>query len=64
MTDRPWDVPGACAGLTLELHVGHRPALVLRQDDQAIRVELAHVNGLVAALVDGAADLAEVLSRG
>ncbi len=51
-------------GLALELHGGDKPALVLRQGDQPIRVEPAHVKRLVGALVDGAADLAEVLSQG
>ena len=32
--------------------------------DHVIRVELPNVKGLVAALVDGAADLAEVLAAG
>lgn len=34
------------------------------QGDNRLNVELAHVKGLVAALVAGAADLAEVLAAG
>jgi hypothetical protein len=64
MTGDPWEVRNVPGGLTLELHGGDKPATMLRQGDQAIRVELAHVKGLVAALADGAADLAEVVSRG
>jgi hypothetical protein len=51
-------------GLTLELWGGDTPALVLAQGENRVRVELARVKGLVAALTDAAADLAEVLPAG
>jgi hypothetical protein len=52
------------SGLTLELHAGDDPALVLTQGENQVRVELLHVKPLVAALTDAAADLAEVLASG
>ena len=64
MTRDPWEVRDAGDGLALELHGGDKPTLVLRQGNQVIQVELANVKALVVALVDGAADLAEVLARG
>jgi hypothetical protein len=72
MTGDLWEMRGAEVGLALELHGGDQPALVLRQAGQAIGVQADHTKGLVAALVDGAADpspslrtgLAEALSRG
>lgn len=39
-------------------------ALVLAQNENRVRVELAHVKVVVAAVVDAAADLAEVLATG
>jgi len=80
MTGDLWEMRGAEVGLALDLHGGDQPALVLRQAGQAIGVQADHTKGLVAALVDGAADpspsfgfaalttgrtgLAEALSRG
>jgi hypothetical protein len=43
---------------------GDVPALVMAQGENQIRVELAHVKGVVGELVDAAADLAEVLAVG
>jgi hypothetical protein len=51
-------------GLALELRAGDDPALVLVQGENRVRVELTQVKALVAALVDAAADLAEVLASG
>jgi hypothetical protein len=59
-----WEVRGLPSGLALELQAGDDPALVLAQGDNRVRVELAHVKALVAALTDAAADLAEVLASG
>ena len=66
MSDNPdlWEVRELPDGLALELRAGDVPALVLTQGENRISVELAHVKGLVAALVAGAADLAEVLAAG
>ncbi len=55
------DLPG---GLTLEVRGGDKPTLVLAQGENRVRVDLAHVKALVAALVDAAADLVEVLAVG
>ena len=55
------DLPG---DLALELHAGEAPALLLVQGKNRVRVDLSNVKGLVAALADAAADLAEVLAAG
>ncbi|MBN1812555.1 MAG: hypothetical protein JXA14_12020 [Anaerolineae bacterium] len=49
-------------GTTLELRAGDNPVLVLIQGENRVQVKLAHVKAAVAALVDGAADLAELLT--
>jgi hypothetical protein len=59
-----WETRPLRGDLTLELHAGDDPALVLAQGDNLVRVKLAHVKPLVAALTDAAADLAEVLASG
>lgn len=66
MSDNPelWEVRELPDGLALDLRAGDVPALVLTQGENRASVELAHVKGLVAALVEGAADLAEVLASG
>jgi hypothetical protein len=51
-------------GLTLELMAGEEPAMLLVQGEEAVRIPLAQAKALVAALADGAADLAEVLATG
>lgn len=56
------EVRGLPSGLTLELRAGDDPALVLSQGESRVRMELAHVKSLLAALTDAAADLAEVLT--
>lgn len=38
--------------------------MVLVQGERRVRVDLPHVKQVVAALADGAADLAEVLAAG
>jgi hypothetical protein len=38
--------------------------MLLVQGEAAVRIPLAHAKALVAALADGAADLAEVLATG
>ena len=50
--------------LTLKLQAGNVPALVLTQGERGVRVELPHVKDVVAALVDAAADLDELLAAG
>jgi hypothetical protein len=57
MTHDPdlWEVRDLPAGLTLEMRGGREPALVLAQGDERVRVELAHVKGVAAALADAAA---------
>ena len=66
MSDIPdlWEVRTLPDGLTLELWGGGNPALVLAQGERRVRVDLPHVKTVVAALVDSAADLAEVLAAG
>ena len=66
MSDIPdlWEVRTLPDGLTLELRAGASPALVLAQGENRVRVELAHVKVVVAALADGAVDLAEVVAVG
>jgi hypothetical protein len=59
-----WEVRELPDGVVLEPRARDDPALVLGQGENRVRVELSHVKALVAALVDGAADLAEVLSSG
>lgn len=64
MSDTPdlWEVRDLTDDLTLELRAGDSPSLVLVQDGDRIRVELANVKAVVAALTDAAADLAELLT--
>jgi hypothetical protein len=66
VTDNPdlWEKRTLTSGLTLEMLAGDNPALVLAQGDNCVRVDLANVKTLVAALTDAAADLAEVLASG
>ncbi|MFC2023488.1 hypothetical protein ACFLT5_01985 [Chloroflexota bacterium] len=66
MTNGPnlWEVRELPRGAVLELRAGDKPALVLAQGENRLSVELAQVKAVVAALVDGAADLAEVLATG
>ena len=66
MSDSPdlWEVRETPSKLTLELQAGDDPALILAQGENRVRVDLAHIKPLVAALTDAAADLAEVLAAG
>lgn len=64
MTGDLWEVRDLGGGLTLELRGGGKPALVLIQQGQAIRVELVHVKAVVAALTDAELDLTELLAAG
>ena len=59
-----WEVRTLPDGLTLELWGGGNPALVLVQGDRRVRIDLPHAKAVVAALVDGAADLAALLASG
>jgi hypothetical protein len=59
-----WEVRTLPNGPALELWGGGNPALVLSQGERRVRVDLPHVKPVVAALVDAAADLAEVLAAG
>ena len=53
-----WEKRTLPSGLALEMLAGDDPALVLAQGENRVRVELANVKTLVAALTDAAADLA------
>ena len=64
LSETLWEVRELPGGLTLELHAGDSPALVLVQGEKRVRVELSRVKGLVAALTDAAAELAELLAAG
>jgi hypothetical protein len=66
MTHNPnlWETRPLPSDLTLELHAGDDPALVLAQGENRARVKLPHVKVLVAALTDAAADVTEVLASG
>jgi hypothetical protein len=66
MADNPdlWEMRELPGGLALGLRAGDDPVLVLAQGENRVRVELAHVKLVVAGLVDGATDLAEVLAAG
>ena len=61
MTDHPdlCEVRELPSDVTLELRAGDDPALELAQGKVRVRVELAPVKGVVAALVGAAADLAQ-----
>ena len=59
-----WETRTVLRGTVLELRIGDDPALVLVQGENRVRVKLAHIKILVAALTDAAADLAEVLATG
>jgi ribosomal protein L12E/L44/L45/RPP1/RPP2 len=65
MTDPDlWEMRTLPGALALEFRGEDKPALVLVQGDNRVRVELARVKALVAALTDAAADLAELLASG
>ena len=64
MTGDLWEVRPMPGGLALELHGGDKPALVIVQGSDRVRVELADVKLVVAAMADAAADLAGVLAGG
>ena len=59
-----WEVRWLPSGPALEQRAGDDPAPVLAQDENRVGFELASVKGLVTALVDAAADLAEVPASG
>jgi hypothetical protein len=59
-----WETRPLPAGIRLELRAGGEPALVLVQGENRVRVALTQAKGVVAGLVDAAADLAEVLAGG
>jgi hypothetical protein len=64
MTNNPdlWEVRELPGDLALEMRGGDKPALVLVQGENRVRIELAHAKVLVAALTDAAAGLAELLA--
>ena len=66
MTDIPdlWEARELTGRLALGMHAGDDPALVLAQGEDRVKVDLADVKGVMAALVDAAADLAELLATG
>jgi hypothetical protein len=59
-----WEARDLPDGIIVELTAGNIPSLVLVQGENRVTVKLAQVKTLVAALVDAAADLAEVLAAG
>lgn len=59
-----WEVRRLRGGLSVELRGGEKPALVLVQGEDRVRVELADVKVVMAAMGDAAADLAGVLAAG
>jgi hypothetical protein len=59
-----WESRTLPDSIALELRAGGNPCLVLAQGENRVRVELSNVKALLAALVDAAADLAEVLASG
>ena len=59
-----WDVPELTIGLILRMQAEEDPAMRLVQHENRVRMKRAHVKELVAALMDGAADLVEVLASG
>jgi len=58
-----WEVRRLHEGLSVELRGGDKPALVIVQGSERVRVELAEVKLVVATLAEAAADLAGVLAR-
>jgi hypothetical protein len=62
--DEALDWSRCLADMAVSYPLALKPVSVLAQVGNRARVELAHVKGLVAALVDAAADLAEVLASG
>ena len=65
MTDLDlWEVRTVRGEVNLELRGGEKPALVIVQGEDRVRVELADVKAVVAAMADAAADLAGVLAAG
>ena len=58
-----WEVRTLPSGLTLELR-GDPPGLALVQGSERVRVDLAHVKAVIAAMGDAAAHLAGVLAAG
>lgn len=59
-----WEVRHLHGGLSLELRGGEKPALVIVQGGERVRVELADVKTVIAGMGDAAADLAGVLAAG
>jgi hypothetical protein len=62
--ESPWEVRDLPGQLSLELHAGDHPGLVLAQGENAVRVELVHARHVIAALTDTAADPAQILAVG
>ena len=58
MADDLWEVRRLHGGLRVELRGGKKPALVLVQGSDRVRVELGDVKVAIAALAGAAADLA------
>jgi hypothetical protein len=58
-----WEVRPLPGGLALELRAGDKPALVLAQGENRVRVEMAHVKSLVAALAEAAAESGRPVSE-
>jgi hypothetical protein len=56
-----WLSRKTASGMVIELRAGDRPALVLTQVTNRIRIDLTDVRLLAAAWADGAAELAELL---
>jgi hypothetical protein len=56
MTNDLWEVRTLHGGLSAELRGREKPALVLVQGSERVRVELADVKVVVAGIADAAAD--------
>ena len=59
-----WEVRTLHGGLSVEMRGGEKPALVLVQGEERVRVELTDVKTVVAVMADAAADLVGVLAAG
>ena len=64
MTVDLWEVRTLPDGLALELRGGDKPALVIVQGSDRVKVELAYFKTVIAVMGNPAADLAGVLAVG
>jgi hypothetical protein len=59
-----WESRPLLDGIVLEMQAGDTPALILVQDENRVRIELAHVKAMLAALAGAAANLTTILATG